>query len=233
MQPDVLSRFLADKQKLGAGAVGLLALVCMAYLALALYQDIAIARPLPAASYPLDQPSAAIHASTVSIEALTNAQFFGASLSSHSSQQAQQESVPETRMSLELHGVIGSTLVEQGRALIAQRGQGAKYYGINDTLPGGAAVYSIATSQVVLSRDGRLETLSFPKPQTHADATTFAASPREDPTEAAAPPDQFQSLQESQFAEQTADDPSISEQPSQASLSIKERLKQLRESRDL
>lgn len=234
MQPYVLNRFLADKQKLGAGAVGLLALVCMAYLVLALYHDIAIARALPAAGHPLDQPSTATHASPVSIETLTNAHFFGANLSSRSSQKIQHEPVPETRMSLELHGVIGSTLVEQGRALIAQRGQSAKYFGINDILPGGAVVHSIATNQVVLSRNGRLETLSFPKPQTHTDAATFAAtSPREDLTEAAAPPNQFQSLQESQFAEHTADDPSTAEPPPQTSMSIKERLKQLRESRDL
>lgn len=247
MQPDVLSRFFGARWPLLSPLVlGLAGVVCSVPLVWVMYQDVLVAR---SASVEVNAHRAASMSrpKAVSVDALTNAHFFGADASFQSPHQLPQEQVPETRMGLQLQGVIGSTVAEEARALIAQKGQRAKYYGVHDALPAGASVHSIAAEQVVLSRNGLLETLSFPKPQNHADNHALATvdNPAEtaetvetaETTETDDSASQFQQLHESQVADYADDESSYAksqpEESSQPPLSIKERLKQLRESRDL
>lgn len=248
MQPDVLRRLLASTGSGKAIAWGLLMVVGSVPLVGNLYQDIQLAAAALVASDP-DPTSSVADPAVVSVDALIRAGFFGAGTESPSAQQARQDRVPETRMGLQLHGLISSTVTAEARALIAQTGQRARYYSVNDELPGGASIHSIAADQVVLSRNGLLETLSFSKPQNSADTTSFAAADNDIGVPAAdGPSSQFQQLHESQVASHAADESAYTESPegepaasSQASMSIpspapmsvKERLKQLRESRDL
>lgn len=214
----------------GALATGLLMLVCSAPLAYSLYHDVRVARAMPGNNNPA--PAASSPAAAISVDALAGTHFFGAPPAAQLAQHTQSSHAPETRMSLQLHGVIGSSIAEEGRALIAERGKSAKYYGVNDPLPGGAVVDSIGTNQVMLKRNGRLETLSFPKPASHPDSTTVATA-----GDKVDPPPQFQSLHESRVADHTETQPAHSDpatgDPSPSVMAIKERLKQLRESRDL
>lgn len=229
MQPDTWSRLLADKQKLGAGAVALLTIACTAHLGHGLYQDVTTARSQPAlSSTDQAQISASSRSQSASIEAVVAGQWFGSSKASdHTPQATNQENVPETRLSLELHGVIGSTIVEEGRALIAEKGKSAKYYGVDDKLPGGATINSVGTDQVVLSRNGMLETLSFPKPQVRAGSHSVAT--RNNPTSLPVPESTQALSQQSSQAQQSQE--SLSQE--QRTASLKDRLKQLREARDL
>ncbi|WP_439134715.1 type II secretion system protein N [Pseudomaricurvus sp.] len=211
---------LANKPKLAAGAVALLAIACTAHLGNGLYQDVATARSEPVlSSTDESRLSASSRSQTASIDTLVAGHWFGSGKTSGTQPQiTQQENVPETRLSLELHGVIGSTIAEEGRALIAEKGKSAKYYGVDDELPGGATISSVGTEQVILSRNGMLETLSFPKPQTRAGSNRVAT--RNNPTHLPAP-ENTQALSQQQPSQE------------QRTASLKERLKQLREARDL
>lgn len=226
MKPDTWSRLLADQQELLAnkprltvGAVALLAIACTVHLGNGLYQDIATARSQPVLSS-MDQArlSTSSRSQTASIEALVAGHWFGTGKSTDAPQMTNQENVPETRLNLELHGVIGSTIAEEGRALIAEKGKGAKYYGVDDELPGGASINSVGTEQVILSRNGMLETLSFPKPQNRVGSTSVAT--RNNPAYLPVP-ESTQALSQQQPSQE------------QRTASLKDRLKQLREARDL
>lgn len=236
MQPKFLNRFIHDKQSLGAVAAGLLACVGLTVLASGIYQDLPLARATPATGVTAHTISTSASA-IPSVEVLLQAEFFGTDAYSSTAHQVHSAEVPETRLRLQLQGVMGST-GEDARVLIAQEGQRAKYYRLKDTLPGGASIRTIEASQVILNRNGMLETLKFPKPQTGTDTAAYAAEESEtDASAADGSPSQFQQLHESQVADQVAVPPSSSEAPPdappQTTLSIKERLQQLRESRNL
>ncbi|MBU3071514.1 hypothetical protein KOI40_16935 [Aestuariicella sp. G3-2] len=215
---------LANKPRLAAGAVALLAIACTVHLGSGLYQDVATARSQPVLSSS-DQArlSTSSRSHTASIEALVAGQWFGAAKAAETPQITNQENVPETRLNLELHGVIGSTIAEEGRALIAEKGKGAKYYGVDDELPGGATISSVGTEQVILSRNGMLETLSFPKPQNRGGSTSVAT--RNNPAYLPVP-ESTQALSQQQTSQEQ-----LSQE--QRTASLKDRLKQLREARDL
>jgi general secretion pathway protein C len=70
---------------------------------------------------------------------------------------------PETRLSLDLRGVIASRDVRVARAFIASSGGAEQGYAIGATLPGGARLSAVHEDRVILERDGRFETLSLPR----------------------------------------------------------------------
>lgn len=66
---------------------------------------------------------------------------------------------PETRLQLSLLGLFQSDDPKQSSAIIAQKGQDAQLYHIGDEIPGNATLRDIYSDRVILSRQGRLETL--------------------------------------------------------------------------
>ncbi|MFP4161534.1 MAG: type II secretion system protein GspC [Ectothiorhodospira sp.] len=70
---------------------------------------------------------------------------------------------PETRLRLDLKGVVALEAPGGGAALIAGEGEGERPYRVGDDLPGGATLEQILPDRVILSRDGRFEMLRLPR----------------------------------------------------------------------
>lgn len=73
------------------------------------------------------------------------------------------EEVPATQLRLSLRGVFHYPDVDRQRAIIASPDGKEDVYTVGDALPGGATLEDIGAQRVVLSRQGRLEALSFPE----------------------------------------------------------------------
>lgn len=66
---------------------------------------------------------------------------------------------PETRLNVQLLGVLSSPDPVAARAIIASAGSPEKHYQVGDRLPAGAAIAEIRSDSVLLERNGRFETL--------------------------------------------------------------------------
>jgi len=73
----------------------------------------------------------------------------------------QQVNAPETKLRLELYGVVVATGESQSGAIIAERGKSAEYYRLEDDLPGNAKLAAVYQDHILLSRAGALEKLIF------------------------------------------------------------------------
>jgi general secretion pathway protein C len=140
----------------------------------------------------------------LNINTLVSAQLFGSSPAGTPVGPAKpQENLPETRLKLELRGVFGSSVEQAGSALIAEKGKTAKQYRVQEKLPGGAVLHAVATDFVTLQRNGRLETLSFPKPTSSSNTRVSSRStkPGNSPKTASIKErlDRFRSAREDQF----------------------------------
>lgn len=71
------------------------------------------------------------------------------------------EDLPDTRLNLELKGVLARGGQGQGAALIASRGR-TEVFRVSDEVPGGATLIQVHSDRVVLRRDGRHELLRLP-----------------------------------------------------------------------
>ncbi len=83
---------------------------------------------------------------------------------------------PDTRLNLELRGVMATESSELARAIIAAKGSEETLYKVGDSLPGGAALHAIHADRVILRRNGRFETLRLPKESSGALATPVPAA---------------------------------------------------------
>lgn len=72
-------------------------------------------------------------------------------------------SMPETQLNLRLAGIFFAEDMTKGRVLIAKPGAQESSYRVGDQLPGGARLEQILRDQVILSRNGVLETLRLPR----------------------------------------------------------------------
>lgn len=72
---------------------------------------------------------------------------------------------PETRLRLDLKGVFASTIANDAMAIIATSKGKDKSYHIGDKIVGGAVLHAVYADRVILKRNGKLETLSLPKPK--------------------------------------------------------------------
>ena len=76
-------------------------------------------------------------------------------------QSLRQVEAPETKLRLELYGVVVATGETQSGAIIAERGKSAEYYRLEDDLPGNAKLAAVYQDHILLSRAGALEKLTF------------------------------------------------------------------------
>lgn len=79
---------------------------------------------------------------------------------------------PETRLRLELKGVVALHAPDGGVALIAGEGEDERHFRVGEELPGGATLEQILPDRVILSRDGRFEMLRLPRERLEAHAVT-------------------------------------------------------------
>ncbi|MQM38885.1 Type II secretion system protein C [wastewater metagenome] len=74
-----------------------------------------------------------------------------------------EQEVPPTQLDLSLRGVVAGPSEDKGLAIIAAGGGDGHLYRPGDALPGGARLEGIRRDHVILSRDGRRETLALPE----------------------------------------------------------------------
>jgi len=149
--------------------VNLLLVALLAYL---LAKLLWLLIPVPEAGH--WQPAAVPPAQTVArnepnIAALADAHLFGAWQPEPTAQNAAE--APDTRLSLNLLGILASTPEQDSRALIAGGDGDEKPYALGDDVVRGVKLQAIFADRVVLSRNGQLETLRLNK-----DAPTLAMS---------------------------------------------------------
>jgi general secretion pathway protein C len=83
---------------------------------------------------------------------------------------------PETRLQLELKGVVTASQKEGSGAIIAERGQEGVYYRVGDSLPGTVELAEVYVDRVILRRSGKIETLRFAESTRGAGADSGRAS---------------------------------------------------------
>lgn len=97
----------------------------------------------------------------VDVDQLANWHLFG---TAEVAEQAAVETIdaPETRLNLQLQGILASS--EEGPSLaIIRSGQQEKVYAKGDTVAGGASLHAVLADRVILRRSGQLETLRLPR----------------------------------------------------------------------
>lgn len=76
----------------------------------------------------------------------------------------EQIEAPETPLELTLQGtMLGKSTTDESWAIITHNSK-QKMYKVGDEIPGGAALYAVEAFQVILTRNGRHESLSLPRP---------------------------------------------------------------------
>lgn len=70
---------------------------------------------------------------------------------------------PETRLNLKLNGIIASDGENTAGAIIEKSAGKQEYFVLGDTISNGVTLKEVYKDRVILSRNGRLETLSLPK----------------------------------------------------------------------
>jgi general secretion pathway protein C len=83
---------------------------------------------------------------------------------------------PETRLSLQLRGILMQQGQGQRLALISQGNTEEQVYRIGDELSAGVRLHDILADRVILSRAGRFETLSLPKERMDVTAGTTGST---------------------------------------------------------
>ncbi len=123
----------------------------------------------PAAIPPMPSPGSSAPATSqpreFDVQRIVAAQLFGR-LSDEPApvvEQPQQVEVPETRLNLQLRGVIAEDDPERGVAIIADNRGRDELYRVGQQVPGGARLHAVHAEQVVLNRAGSLESLRLPK----------------------------------------------------------------------
>lgn len=93
-----------------------------------------------------------------------------------SSTQAAVVNVPDTTLSWALKGVLSDPDSGRSFAILAPQGQREKLYRVGDALPGNVRLDQILPDQVILARDGKLETLRLKRAQAGTAPARAAAS---------------------------------------------------------
>jgi general secretion pathway protein C len=156
-QPAVLGRFVTS--------TNLLLVLALAYTLSRLFWQ--LMPPVEQTPMPASVPEAGVAATPVRSAAvgrdLNQLHLFGQVQVAVAPVRPPPEQVPETTLKLDLKGILASSDPAFARAIIADPSRKEDFYGIDDKLPGGAVVKEIHSDRIILSRNGRLETLKLPK----------------------------------------------------------------------
>lgn len=68
---------------------------------------------------------------------------------------------PDTRLRLELMGVMQASVAEQSSAIIAQKGSAGEFYRVGDVVQGRTKLAGVYPDKVLLDTAGKIETLKF------------------------------------------------------------------------
>lgn len=118
------------------------------------------------------QPKTGIQQASRNYNEITDAHLFG--IFQQSTSNVKQTVAPETRLNLQLKGVLATTPMEYGSAIISKGKNGNEdTYAPGDKVSG-ATVKEIYADRVILERAGKLETLRMPKDNSSSLITSSA-----------------------------------------------------------
>ena len=114
-----------------------------------------------------------VHAQGLDVAAIVESHLFGRSPMAAGALGAQ---APRTQLPLVLTGVIAERNPHAGMAILGPSAGADRVYAIGDSIPGGARLAAVLPREVLLERDGRLESLALPQQEFTA-APAAAALP--------------------------------------------------------
>ncbi len=129
------------------------------------------------------------------------------------------ETIPDTRLDLQLHGIFASNGERLAGAVIAQARGESGFYRIGDEIADDVSLHAVAADSVVLKRGGALETLRYPE-KTDAAATTPRVASRRV---------RGDNVANQEVTPPGTGDGGSSEQNNQRATQLRERLQQLRQ----
>ena len=159
---------------------------------------------------------------------ITNSNLFGQS----SGDSLANQSLPETRLQLELRGAFTSTNPKFASAIIKGPDGESRSFKVDSRVYGAAQLHQVYADRVVLSRNGQLETLYFPEPGTDASTirrpanSSNAAANYDIPSDARKLIEENMSLSEIQQASKQLSSSAMT--PEQRQALIRQRLQDLR-----
>ncbi len=136
----------------------LLAVFCGLAAAKLTWQVVDLFDPAPVDGAVATMPTPAIDLAAVA-DRLASTEPFGAL----GADAAPQGDAPDTRLNLQLRGVIAAGTTKHSRAFIASSNGDERGYPIGAQLPGGAVLHSVLPDRVVLRRGAAFETLRLPR----------------------------------------------------------------------
>lgn len=86
-------------------------------------------------------------------------------------------SAPDTRLRLELLGVLSGSNNKASSAIIAPKGGSGEYYRVGDTVQGRTKLASVHADKIILDTNGKLETLKFDEKRSRQAIQKTAARP--------------------------------------------------------
>ena len=135
-----------------------LAALCGLAAAKLTWQVVDLFQPAPSLTATIAAPEPAADLAAIA-DRLANTEPFGAV----GADAAPQGDAPDTRLNLQLRGVIAAGTTNLSRAFIASSDGVERGYPIGALLPGGAALHSVLPDRVVLRRGSAFETLRLPR----------------------------------------------------------------------
>jgi len=101
-----------------------------------------------------------------SVDQLLKADLFGSpEAGAQSADQQAKKDAPETNLDLELSGIIAAGKPQESRAIIAVGNEPEKSFSRGDTITGQAVLDAIHPDRVLIRRNGQLEALHLPRPE--------------------------------------------------------------------
>ncbi len=104
---------------------------------------------------------------------------FGAATASATPVAQTVSEAPDTKLNLELHGVLAYDPEADALAIISEGRGEERVYAIGDELPGSATLEEVLADHVILKRNGRLEKLRLPEQSTPVALSARAGSATE------------------------------------------------------
>jgi general secretion pathway protein C len=116
-------------------------------------------------------PPAAAARKGIDVQAIATAHLFG----EVQAEQTAPENAPPSQANLVLSAVFAANDPSKGLAVIGESPQSAKVYAVGSVVRPGTKLHSVYLDRVILDRNGQLETLALPRPNTAGIITRSAA----------------------------------------------------------
>ena len=129
--------------------------------------------PADSGAIAMAPPPATATRKGIDVQAIATAHLFG----QVQAEQTAPEDAPPSQANLVLAGVLAASDPTKGLAMIGESPQSAKVYAVGSVVRAGTKLHSVYFDRVILDRNGQLETLSLPRPNTAGIITRSAAVP--------------------------------------------------------